>query len=255
METPPRRPPASPTPLRRGFGKGGVRPIPPLPNIQQHFVSGTSKALDRSTTGQIFFGGTAEAVDHHLSTALDKAPPGLLPYLRAFCTQVADLSLAFHRAYTSGETPQLPSAPETLPTTCRGGPTSSTTPSPPLDPVGKFSYAQTAKSALAPENTATATATATATPPLPLHPSLGISKLKKNKSFLAKPDLRVFIRLPLDSLERKHSAQAIFLALCDSKIGCKELVQEVLSVNSGFAIISKSKEALDTLLSTKRAYI
>ncbi|KAG9228797.1 hypothetical protein BJ875DRAFT_412000, partial [Amylocarpus encephaloides] len=221
--------------------------------IQQHFVSGTSKALERSTTGQIFFGGTAEAVDHHLSTALDKAPPDLLPYLRAFCTQVADLSLAFHRAYTSGETPQLPSAPETLPTTCRGGPTSSTTPSPPLDPVGKFSYAQTAKSALTPENTATATVTVT--PPPPLHPSLGISKPKKTKSFLAKPDLRDFIRLPLDSLKRKHSAQAIFLALCDSKIGGKELVQEVLSVNSGFTIISKSKEALDTLLSIKRASI
>lgn len=246
METPLRRPPATPTPLGRGIGKGGVRPIPPLPNIQQQFVSGTTEALERGAIGQIFFGGTAEAVDHHLSTALDRAPPDLLPYLRAFCTQVADLSLAFHRTYTSGAPPLLHLAPRAT-NRCRDDPTSPSTSTPSLGPVGKISYAQTIKDASAPD---------TATPQNPLPPPPPVtSKLQKNKKSLAKPDLRVFIRLPLDAPERKHSALAIHLALCDLKIGCSELVQEVLSVNSGFAIVPNSEEARATLLSTKKAFI
>lgn len=255
METPLKRPPALPSPLKRGLGRGGGRPIPPLPNIQQQFVLATAKAFERSSIGQTFFGGTAEAIDCHLSTALDKAPPDLLPYLRAFCTQVANISLSFHQAYTSGTPPPLPLTLESPSITHRGGPTPSPTPSPPLAPAEKCSYAQTAKSALAPENPTSATTI----PPLSLSSSPVTSRIQKsknkNKSLQAKSDLRVFIRLPLNSPERHHSALAIFLALCDPKIGCKELVQEVLSVNSGFAIVPKDKEALKTLLTTKKAFI
>lgn len=86
METLSGGPPSSPTPLGRGLRRGEVRPIPPIPNIQQRFVATTARALERGTIAQTFFGGIGEAIDHHLSIALDSVPPDLLPFLRAFCT-------------------------------------------------------------------------------------------------------------------------------------------------------------------------
>lgn len=205
----------------------------PAPTLSHDLLKIVEAATARTKEGQRIFGPLTKVWDDYMQTdEVRRLPAYLRKPLAALCSEITATANRHFDAYIKGIIPTPPI--RTLPALAKGlsSPQAPPTPCPSPDPTaGQKTFAQ-------------ATALPAQNQPSQTHRQ---PQPRSTKLAAARPDTRLFVRIGLEHPAREAGAFAVFTSL-KAGLGAKaHLLSEVQAVNSGFALCTRSIEALATL--------